>query len=271
MAGNFLKKQKPKINQAALKAEVQKLTNQIKLNRYQFEDYLHIQDQKSSGDGGGATAGSWFIRDLNTLLSDGIGEAFQVFELPYDGGTGAAPEVGEVLTGGTSGATAEVWDVNGGVAASGTVLVVLVTGTFVDNEALTGSVGLVALVNNAAAEDAATGLDYDHGIVLPAGEYRVHAVAPGYRTDGMLAKLYSVTDAADIVIGPNAQSPSGLNSPDVLCFVRGMINLDVATHIRLMQRVETTRATDGRGRSVPFASPQVYSELEVWRIRRTSA
>jgi hypothetical protein len=60
-------------------------------------------------------------------------------ELAYDGGT-TAFTAGETITGGTSGATAEILKVLGGTA-SGTLWLTGITGTFVDNEALTSGGG----------------------------------------------------------------------------------------------------------------------------------
>lgn len=71
-------------------------------------------------------------------------------ELDYDAEV-TAFALGEVVTGGTSGATGTVWkrtDVGGGV---GSLMLTAVTGTFSDNEALTGSVAGAATANGATA------------------------------------------------------------------------------------------------------------------------
>lgn len=65
--------------------------------------------------------------------------------LDYNGGTTAFVP-GATLTGGTSAATATIWRVEG-TATSGTLFLTGITGTFQDNEPLTGSEGGAAVAN----------------------------------------------------------------------------------------------------------------------------
>lgn len=82
-----------------------------------------------------------------------------VFTLPYDTGT-LAFTPGAVVTGGTSGATGTIYAVNGTVAA-GNLILTGVTGTFQNNEALTGGGGS-ALANGTTSIVAP-------GITIPGG------------------------------------------------------------------------------------------------------
>jgi len=75
----------------------------------------------------------------------------QNFALAYDGGT-AVFTVGKTLTGATSHATAVI--VSTGAAASGTLILHTVTGTFLNDEAITDNNGTpgAAVVNGSIAE-----------------------------------------------------------------------------------------------------------------------
>lgn len=70
-------------------------------------------------------------------------------KLTYDGGT-AAWTVGEVVSGGTSHATGTVKS-KSGTTASGYLVLSGVTGTFLNDEVLTGSMGGAAVANGANA------------------------------------------------------------------------------------------------------------------------
>ncbi len=91
--------------------------------------------------------------------------------LLYDGGSGSAPTAGELITG-AGGATAFVSAVVGD-ATSGQVYLRNVSGIFVDNEVLTGNMGLVAVVNSppGAADD--QGLELNSGLPSPYGFMRL--------------------------------------------------------------------------------------------------
>jgi hypothetical protein len=96
------------------------------------------------GDGNGVK--QIMLQGLDTVFWDDIG--VNSITMRYDGGTGSAPAVGEVLTGTTSGAFATVTALLDGNATAGTVLLHLWDGTaFLNNEAVTGDVAAVAVID----------------------------------------------------------------------------------------------------------------------------
>ena len=97
----------------------------------------------SVGDGNGIKQLRLFGNDQGVWDDIGIND----ITLRYDGGSGSAPAVGEVITG-AGGGVATVTALLSGDATAGTVRVHLWNGTaFVNNEALTGGIALVALVD----------------------------------------------------------------------------------------------------------------------------
>lgn len=95
------------------------------------------------GDGNGMA--QLAIGGGNTPRFDDIG--INAITMRYDGGSGSAPAVGEVLTG-AGGGSATVTHLLSGNATAGTVMLHLWNKTaFVDNEVLTGSTALVAVVD----------------------------------------------------------------------------------------------------------------------------
>lgn len=85
-----------------------------------------------------------------------------VSTLPYDTGT-IAFVPGATLTGGTSGATATIYSVSGTVSA-GTLTLTNVTGTFQNNETLTGSGGGGSALANGTTSIAAPGITIPGGL-----------------------------------------------------------------------------------------------------------
>lgn len=227
---------------------------------------FHARDgAKLAGTQGGTfTAGAWRQRDLNRVVTAALADVELLYELPYDGGTGTLPAEGEIVTGGTSGATCHVWRVTG-TATAGTMFVTTIEGTFVDNEALTGDLGVAALVNNLVPEDTATGTDYANAIVAGPGTYRTLGQAPAYRVDGHRAQLYDNTAAAVILDSSSEFSASGSNHAPARAQIRGIFTLAVRSELIVRHWAQVTNGTNGFGVASNIGGlNEVYTEIEIW-------
>jgi hypothetical protein len=117
-----------------------------------------------------ATTGAIFLVGFNGVDTGFIydGDRFYpnvaggVTQVNYDGLTDDFTE-GEVVTGGTSGATGTLWKQDSATATTGHLFLTDVTGTFVDNEEVTGATAGVADVIGAPIV-AAPGMDFGPGI-----------------------------------------------------------------------------------------------------------
>lgn len=100
-------------------------------------------------------------------------------------------------------------------------------------------------------------------ITLPAGTYFIEASAPALLVDAHQAKLYNVTDTADVIIGTSEYSGTA-DSVGGRSHVIGQFTLSAAKTLELQHRCATTRATNGFGAAGNFTT-EVYSEVKIWR------
>ena len=97
------------------------------------------------------------VRDFE--MPEDINAMYSPASLAYDGGSEAFV-VGETVTGGTSGASAVIQEISGD-ATSGVLFLGAITGTFTDNEAITGSGSGAALANGTNGPGLITGRERD--------------------------------------------------------------------------------------------------------------
>lgn len=224
---------------------------------------LHVSDTKPNNtDGGTATAGAWYTRVLNTEDANTLAGAGLVYLLDYDAQT-ANFTVGDTLTGGTSGATATiVADTDNG--ATGTLSVIGVTGTFVENEIVTGSSGGSATANNASSDDSGTGLDYANQLYLPAGDYVIEAASHVRATGSCRARLYDPDAASVIGLSASSFTINNANSSLHRQVVTSYFTTTVGVLLELQYRVEVNSPTNGLGRPANFGETEKYAEIFVW-------
>ena len=103
-------------------------------------------------------------------------------------------------------------------------------------------------------------------ITLPAGTYFVFARAPSFRTNSHRAKLYNVTDVADILIGGIAYTGSGGNYTQTDTFIAGRFTLAVGKVIEIRHQGQLARAADGFGTTIGMGVIEIYTDVEVWKI-----
>lgn len=100
--------------------------------------------------------------------------------------------------------------------------------------------------------------------IVKAGKYRMRAVAPAYAVNQHQLKLYNVSTASDIALGPLAYSNStnnGLTSAEV----SGEVTLSVGNVIEVRHRVASSKTVNGAGIAGNWG-PETYTVLEMWRV-----
>lgn len=100
-------------------------------------------------------------------------------------------------------------------------------------------------------------------ITLAAGTYQIRARAPSVDGTRHKAKLYNITDSADVILGSNAQSTGGSVQTD--SFVVGEFTIAGSKVFELQHQIETTANTYGFGRACNFGT-EVYAEVEIWKV-----
>ncbi len=100
---------------------------------------------------------------------------------------------------------------------------------------------------------------------LPAGTYDVFAVAPGFNVGVHKARLYNVTDAAEVVVGTN-EGGSSVNNITTRSIVEGRFTVPTGGKTyRLEHRGNVTKATDGFGQATSFGNVEVYATVHLWK------
>lgn len=102
-------------------------------------------------------------------------------------------------------------------------------------------------------------------ITLPAGTYRIHAVAPAHEVDRHQAFLYNVTDSAAVsgVRGTSAVSGAA-DASDCPSFISGRFTLTGTKVLEIRHRGQTTKTSDGFGLAANFGT-EVYTVVEIWK------
>jgi hypothetical protein len=102
---------------------------------------------------------------------------------------------------------------------------------------------------------------------LPAGTFDVEAVAQGYKVGGFKLRLYNTTATATVngiaaVCGSSAAADSVVSH----AFISGRFTLAAPAVLRLEQRVNTTRATDGMGIAASIGEPEVFASITLTKV-----
>jgi len=102
-------------------------------------------------------------------------------------------------------------------------------------------------------------------ITLPAGTYDIEVSAPAYYVNSHKAKLYNVTDGADLIIGESATCGSG-SAVSFAARVMGRITLSATKTIDVRHRSSSSKANDGFGVATTFGDVEVYTEVRIWKV-----
>lgn len=104
-------------------------------------------------------------------------------------------------------------------------------------------------------------------ITLPAGTYEAVIRCPAVRVGNHRAKLYNVTDGADIAIGSNAFA-SNAGSAANYSFVKTQFTLAGTKVLEVRHRCESTLNTFGFGASCNFGSEvEIYTDVFIRKIK----
>jgi hypothetical protein len=103
-------------------------------------------------------------------------------------------------------------------------------------------------------------------ITLPAGQYKITALAPSNYTTSTKARIYDITNSADLIIGPSNYNEQS-TVVTVTDLVIGVITLSGATVIELQHRCTDSYSTYGFGRAANLDSKvEVYSQIKIQKI-----
>ena len=101
-------------------------------------------------------------------------------------------------------------------------------------------------------------------ITLPAGTYFIDAVAPGYYVGRHKAKLYNITDSADVILGSSEMCANGVADMTTHSFVKGRFTI-AAQKVFEIQHYCTVTNADGFGLPTNIAVVESYAEVLIWK------
>lgn len=102
---------------------------------------------------------------------------------------------------------------------------------------------------------------------LGPGRYEVEASAPAFFCNKHQAKLRSITNSLDVILGTSEQAEAVSTGNDVTrSMVSAVVVITAPTVFELQHRCTTTRASDGFGLSANFGVSEVYSILKIKKV-----
>ena len=104
-----------------------------------------------------------------------------------------------------------------------------------------------------------------NSVVLPAGTYRYRFRAPAFMVNTHKALLYNATDATYTGIGSSEYANSG-SSVQTSSVGAGLFTISATKSFTLRHYTQNLRASTGLGISTGAGQPEVYSELELWKV-----
>ncbi len=101
-------------------------------------------------------------------------------------------------------------------------------------------------------------------ITLPAGTYFIHAEAPGCGVNNHKAKLYNITDSADVIIGTSeGNNANVISTSSKVC---GRFTIAGAKVFEIQHQNNGTVATVGFGQPSNLSVVEVYTEVTIWKV-----
>jgi hypothetical protein len=98
---------------------------------------------------------------------------------------------------------------------------------------------------------------------LDAGTYKISVTAPGYNVNGHQAKLYNITDASDEIIGGTSFNSGQQTTSSVV----GEFTITASKVFEIQHRCIVTQATNGFGLAAGFGVGEVYTMVELWKVK----
>lgn len=94
---------------------------------------------------------------------------------------------------------------------------------------------------------------------LPAGTYNIRAFSMAVLVNTSQAKLYNITDSADVILGMTVL----VNSPSIVC---GQFTITKTTTFELQHQGSATQANNGFGNPGAFGTNEIYAQVEITKI-----
>lgn len=118
-----------------------------------------------------------------------------------------------------------------------------------------------------------TGGDFDkfatlssNQITLDPGKYLIQAKAPAFQVGGHKAKLYDITNAADVQIG-SAENSGGSAATGTSSEIYAVVSITSATTYEIQHRVASTVATSGFGGTDPsLAAVEIFTTVTITKL-----
>ena len=102
-------------------------------------------------------------------------------------------------------------------------------------------------------------------ITLAAGTYECDISCPAGACAEHQAKLYNVTDAADVLIGTSEYADTGITTY-TRSRITGRFTIAASKALEVRHRCGTTKATAGFGRAANFGVTEVYAVARFWKV-----
>ena len=105
-------------------------------------------------------------------------------------------------------------------------------------------------------------------ITLPAGSYHIEAALPANRVQNHQAKLWDVTNTADIIIGTSEDTVPGVTQVTTSSNIVGRFTLGETTELELRHKCFETNPTAGFGVQADSGEKETYAEVKIWQLVR---
>ncbi|TGE04621.1 hypothetical protein [Hymenobacter fodinae] len=102
-------------------------------------------------------------------------------------------------------------------------------------------------------------------ITLPAGTYDVRGLVPAFRVDAHRAKLYNVTDGADVLVGQAAYSGAASGYATSNSNVNGRFTINAQKVFEIRHRCSGGQINIGYGIAGAFGT-EVYTDVEIRKV-----
>lgn len=101
---------------------------------------------------------------------------------------------------------------------------------------------------------------------LAAGTYRIRAIAPAFGVQRHKAKLYNVTDSADVLFGTSEITLSGGSSVQTSSTVLGQFTIAGSKAFEIKHQVQSSLSSVGYGIASNVGVSEVYTIVEIWKV-----
>lgn len=101
---------------------------------------------------------------------------------------------------------------------------------------------------------------------LDAGDYKIEATAPAFWVNAHKAKLYDITNTADVKIGSTETSGAAANVATISKVIAELTITSTTTY-EIQHRAQTTKASNGFGAATSFGDSEIYTQVTITKLR----